>query len=197
MDRTAADPAVERYLDRVRASLRGMPGPEIEDTLLELRGHLAEQSESGVDVATLLSSLGDPEELGRQYRAERVAVKAECGGSPIHVLHSLLLLRRGSFGGWVAFALAGFGYAWAFVIGAAAIEKILSPHDVGLWYGPGGGPFPRLTIEGPGPVGTRELLGWWIVPLGLAACAALIYLTGQFGLWRIRRARKSTGWMAS
>ena len=32
MSPTFPDPAVERYLDRVRASLSGMPEPEREDT---------------------------------------------------------------------------------------------------------------------------------------------------------------------
>ena len=74
---------------------------------------------------------------------------------------------------------------------SGAIEKILSPHDVGLWWRPGSFGLPRLTVDGPGPPGTRELLGWWIVPAGLAACVVLLFATKQFARWWIRRSRAS------
>jgi hypothetical protein len=135
----------------------------------------------------VLRSLGEPEELARQYRTDQVAERAQCTGSPIVILHSLLLLRRGRPSGWVALFLAAMGYAWALVLTAAAIEKVLSPHDVGLWYR--NGFLPRLTVDGPGPPGTRELLGWWLVPFGLLAGAALFFLTKQFAQWWIRRSR--------
>jgi len=189
MNRPPLDTAVERYLDRVRAALRGMPAAEVDEILRELRGHVAERLETGGDTEAALRTLGNPEDLARQYKTESVATRAECGGSPIVILHSLLLLRRGRFKGWAPLALAAFGYAWALALGAAAIEKILSPRDVGLWYGPGTVSLPRLTVDGPGPPGTHELLGWWLVPAGLLAGALLYFLTRNFGLWWIRRSR--------
>jgi hypothetical protein len=191
MMRAGPDSDVERYLHRVRASLHGMPEAEIDEIVLELRGHIAERLDAGDDAGAALRSLGDPAALAREYRTDRVTTHAECTASPIAVLHSLLLLRRGSFTGWLVLALAAFGYAWAFALGGAAIEKILSPHDVGLWYRPGAPAMPRLMIDGPGPAGTRELLGWWFVPLGLGAGAILFLLTRQLGLWRIRRFRET------
>jgi hypothetical protein len=189
MTRAGSESDVERYLDRVRAALHGMREADIGEIVLELRGHIAERLGAGDDAAVVLRSLGNPAALAREYRTDRVTQHAECTASPIAILHSLLLLRRGSLTGWLVLALAAFGYAWALALGAASIEKILSPHDVGLWYGP---PLsmPRLMIDGPGPAGTRELLGWWFVPLGLAAGAVLFFLTRQLGLWRIRRFRE-------
>lgn len=184
-----AAPTVERYLDRVRASLRGMPEPEIDDIILELRGHIAERSGSPGGADAAIQALGDPSELSRQYRADQVTTRAEFSRSPIVILHSLLLLRRGSPAGWAALVLAALGYAWAIALGAAAVEKILSPHDVGLWIGSGAASIPRIMIDGPGPPGTREVLGWWFVPFGIAACVVLVFLTRRFGLWCIRRNR--------
>ena len=187
---TRTDPAVERYLDRVRGALRGMPASEIDDICLELRGHIAERSAPDGDVEGVLRSLGDPEGLARQYRSDRVAAKAECSGSPIVILHSLTLIRRRTFGGWAALFLAAFGYAWALTVGAAAIEKIFSPRDVGLWWRPGSWASLRLNVDGPGPPGTREILGWWIVPAGLIACVILLFATSRFARWWIRRSRR-------
>ena len=189
MPRLAARPEVERYLDRVRASLRGLPPADIDDIVLELHGHIAERSGPDGDPESAIRSLGDPVELAHQYRAESVGARAECSRSPIVMLYGLLLLRRGSVAGWAVLALAAFGYAWAIALGAAAIEKLISPHDVGLWLRPGALSLPRVTVDGPGPLGYREVLGWWFVPLGLAACAALLFLTRRFGLWWIRRSR--------
>jgi hypothetical protein len=187
MSTPAADSTVERYLERVRAHLRGMPATEVREVVLELRGHIAERSVVEGNVESVLRSLGSPGDLARQYRADSVMTRAECGGSPLVILHSLLLLRRERVGGWTALVLTTLGYAWALVLGGAAIEKIISPHDVGLWYRPGSASLPRITVDGPGPPGTHELLGWWFVPVGLAASAALLYITRAFALWWIRR----------
>lgn len=189
MNARANDPTVERFLDRVRASLRDMPAAEVEEIVLELRGHIAERSqlEGGVDAA--LRSLGDPEALARQYRTESVTAQGECSNSPITLLHSLLLLRRESPAGWPVVVLAALVYAWALALGAAAIEKILSPRDVGLWHRPGSVSLPRVMIDGPGPAGTREILGWWFVPVAALASAALFLLMRNFARWWIRRSR--------
>ncbi len=181
------DPAVERFLDRLRAALRGMPASEIDDVVLELRGHVAERLESAPDPAAALRALGDPAELARQYRHERATARAGCSRSPIVLLHGLLLLRRESWLGWISLALAALGYAWSFALAGAAIEKLLSPHDVGFWQRPGSLSLPWITVDGPGPAGSHELLGWWFVPAGLAAGALLFVLTGWFARWRIRR----------
>lgn len=183
----AADPAVDRYLQRVRAGLHGISLREVDDIIRELRAHIEERSEGG-DRETALRSLGNPDELAAQYRSERVTARVECSRSPLVVLHALLLLRGRSVAGWAVLVLAAFGYAWAIALGAAAFEKALSPGDVGLWIGPGR--LPRLTVDGPGPAGTHEVLGWWLIPLSLMACALLVTLTRRFGLWWIHRSRR-------
>ena len=187
-DDLPSDPAVERYLAAVRKGLRGMPRAEVEEILLELRAHIVERSKPGADREAALRSLGDPDELARQYRGEHAAARMECSRSPIVILHGMLLLRGRGVSGWMALALAAFGYAWAIVLGAAAIEKTLSPRDVGLWVRPDSW-LPRLMVDGPGPPGMREILGWWMVPAALIACALLTFLTRRFGLWWIHRSR--------
>lgn len=188
----AADAAVERYLERVREGLRGMPRADIDDIVKELHAHIEERSEGEGNPESALRSLGDPVELARQYRNERMAARVACSRSPLVVLHSLVLLRDRSVAGWTVLLLAALGYAWAIVFGAAAIEKVFEPRDVGLWLDPGAW-LPRLRVDGPGPPGTRELLGWWMVPVALVACAILVSLTRRFGLWWIHRSRGMRG----
>lgn len=189
MSRRGTDPTAERYLTRVRAALRGLPAPQVEDIVLELRGHISERSEAGGDLQETLRALGDPLGLARQFRAEHAATRAECSRSPLAIMQSLLLLRRGRLARWAALVLAGWGFAWSFLLAAAAVEKIFSPRDVGLWARPGGAWWPRLLLDGPGPAGTRELLGWWFVPVAAVMGAALFFLTRTGALWWIRRSR--------
>lgn len=184
----AGDAAVERYLERVREGLRGVPRADVDDILRELRAHVEERSEADGNRESALRSLGDPSELARQYRNERVAARVECSRSPLVVLHSLVLLRGRSVAGWAVLLLAALGYAWAIALAAAAFEKVFEPRDVGLWLDPGAW-LPRLRVDGPGPPGARELLGWWLIPAALVACAVLVSLTRRFGLWWIHRSR--------
>jgi hypothetical protein len=62
---------------------------------------------------------------------------------------------------------------------------------VGLWVRPGALALPRLMVDGPGPAGTRDPLGWWFVPFGIAAGALLLWLARQLGLWWIRRVQRT------
>jgi hypothetical protein len=185
------DAEVESYLSRIRVGLRGLPEREIEGILLELRGHIGERLElPGSSVDGVLQALGEPSTIVRQYRVENVLERAECGQSPITVLYSLYLLRRRGVAAFAVALVAGLGFAWALLLCAASVEKLLTPKDVGLWLVPGRWmPF-LITVDGRGPDGSKELLGWWFVPVGLAAGVLLLLATNRFGLWWIRRSRR-------
>jgi len=176
-------PTIDRYLERVCDGLDGLPRAKKDEILLELRSHLLDRAAAG-DVNDAMASLGAPEMLAREYREDDMVARAECARSPLTLLHSLILLRRRSAAGWIVLFLCALGYAWAIALAAAAVEKILSPRDVGFLVGAG---MPRLTVDGASPQGFHEILGWWIVPIGLATCAILLVVTRQFGLWWIRR----------
>ena len=109
MNSPGMERAIERYLGQVRASLRGVPRREVEDILRELHGHIAEHTASGRDVDAAIESLGDPSELARMYRTERVMTRAECAGSPFIILHGLWLLGRENPAARGVVALAAFG----------------------------------------------------------------------------------------
>jgi hypothetical protein len=195
---TEPDSRVEGYMARVRAALRGMPKREREDVLRELRGHLAERAAaSGGDVEAAIGSLGDPVDLARQYQAENVMARAECGHSPIRILHGLYVTRWRSVTGFLVTAAAMFGYAWGLALAAAAVDKLVEPAQVGLWCAPDRWWSATVVIDGSGPAGTHEVLGWWFVPAGLAAGMLLIFVTNRFGIWWIRRFRLSKSFRAA
>ena len=181
---------VERYLSRVRVGLRGLPEREIEDILRELRSHVDERLKApGASAEEVLRALGEPAALASQYRADNVMERAVCSSSPIEIFHSLYLLARRGPASFGVVLLAGLVYALGFVLMGVSIDKLLAPRDVGLFYIPGRWTPLHFIVDGHGPAGTRDLLGWWFVPSVLAVGVALLLLTNQVGLWWIRRSR--------
>ncbi|HEY7111583.1 MAG TPA: hypothetical protein VIA45_01505 [Thermoanaerobaculia bacterium] len=58
---------------------------------------------------------------------------------------------------------------------------MLAPHAVGAWVYPGG--FSLGTNSNPA---TREVLGYWLIPIGLTLDAALTIGTTRLLRWALR-----------
>ena len=145
----------------MRAALLGLPEQEVDDILRELQSHADELAE-GQGVEAALRSLGDPVDMARTYRAEKLMARAECSGSPLVILEGLRnsSLRRSRRVTVTALYISG--YANVIVLWTAGLEKLLSPSRTGLWYMPGNIWSLRLITDGTAPAGGRELLGWWL-----------------------------------
>jgi hypothetical protein len=87
--------------------------------------------------------------------------------------------------------LCGYFVAGAFFL--CALLKPIYPKTAGLWSLADAGDLSlslRLGVSGA-PANGRELLGWWIVPLGLFLGLVLVLFTFRFGLWSIRKFRRT------
>jgi len=183
---------IEAYLSKVRRSLRGMKDQDVREIIDELRSHVLDKAPAGLDTA--LASLGSPEELARQYVTDDLLARAEVSRSPLRILDSLFR--------WASLSAAGFfvllGSIGGYFLGAAsilcALLKPFFPRNTGLWVIPDGAGDSeislRLGLSGAPPDG-RELLGWWIIPIGLTVGCALVILTTRFALWCVRQYRRS------
>ncbi len=123
------------------------------------------------------------------YVAETIVARAERSFSPWLILGGIFRWAALSSAGLLMLLGSLVGYALAASFSISALMKPFAPDSVGLW---------RLTESadsfslklGPGsPPSGDELLGWWIVPLGLLIGAGLFLLTTRFGLWGLRRLR--------
>jgi hypothetical protein len=190
---TSADSQIESYLGRVRTALRGLPEKEIEDILRELRSHVGEltEEERG-DATAALQSLGDPLDLAKTYRSENQLTRAECSNSPLVILQGLRHAGSSRWERMLATALFLFGYANVVTLWAAALDKLFSPSHAGLWYTPGNLWSLVLVTSGNPPVGSRELLGWWLVPAAVVVGWVVRYLVDRIAQWWIRRYRLAT-----
>lgn len=186
---------VASYLEQVRAALRGLSQPQIEEILRELRSHVTELGGAeGQGIEAALRSLGDPIDLGNTYQSQFRIKRAECSGSPLVILQALRATTRGGLGRVAATALYAFGYVSAIDLWAAAVGKFFAPSRVGLWFNPGNfWPF-TLVTTGDAPSGAREVLGWWFVPFAFLAGFGFRYLTDRTARWWIARYRRSRKW---
>ncbi len=190
---------IDTYLAKLRGRLRGFNDAEVREVVDELRSHIADKlaTTGTANVAAVddaLAALGTPEELASQYITDNLLARAEVSRSPVQILKSLFR--------WASLSIAGFlvllgsltGYFLGIVFMLCALLKPFHPRTAGLWIIPDGAGDSEISVRlgfGSMPAG-REVLGWWIVPLGLVVGCGLVMLTTRFAVWCARRSRKPT-----
>jgi hypothetical protein len=194
-----AQQKIEAYLGRLQHILRDMNPVEAGEIVEELRSHVLDKAApagqvtaAGVDAA--LAMLGTPEELATQYTTDALLMRAEISRSPIRIFASLFR--------WASLSLAGFLVLIASIVGYflggafmwCGVLKIIHPQTAGLWLLHHGGDTWEISVRlgfATVPPDARDVLGWWVVPLGLVVGCALIMLTTHSSLWCVRRYRQS------
>lgn len=195
-----AQQTIETYLARLRARLRGIKEQDVREIVEELRSHIVDKSgagEEGVTVAGVsatLAALGSPEELASEYMTDNLLARAEMSRSPVRILESLFRWASLSVAGFFAFLLCNVGYLLGVSFVLCGLLKPIHPLTAGLWILPVGANDFMISLRlgfGSAPPGGREVLGWWIVPIGLVVGCGLVMLTTRLGLWCVRQYRKS------
>ncbi len=197
-----AEQRIEAYLSRLRERLRGMNQDEVREIVEELRGHIidkvasagisGELTAAGVDAA--LAQLGSPDKLAREYLTDSLLARAEVTRTPFGILKSVFH--------WASLSVAGFwvligstvGYFFGVVFILVGALKLIHPHTAGLWAFPKGNGDVEWAIRlgfGNVPANGREVLGWWIVPIGWIGGWGLVMLTTYIALWAVRLYRAS------
>jgi hypothetical protein len=188
------DALIERYLARLRRRLREIPEPDARDILDEIRSHLLDRAAaSGAvtadAVARAIDALGPPEDLASAYLLDDLVTRARLSRSPWLILRGLFWWASLSLAGIAALAVSLVGYVAAGAFALCALLKPIHPDTAGLWLLPD----PDATVLslrlgfGTPPAGSRELLGWWIVPLGVLLAIATAVITVRLGLACMRR----------
>lgn len=184
---------IDAYLAKLRRSLRGMKDEDVRDVVAELRSHIVDKA-SEQDIDAVIAALGTPEELAGQYRTESLFARAEVSRTPWSVLKSLFR--------WASLSIAGFfvligsllGYVTGVVLILCGYLKLVHPHTAGIWTTEEANGELQISVRlgfGSPPAGGHEVLGWWIVPLGILVGFGLVMLTTRFALWCVRQYRKS------
>jgi len=194
-----AQQKLETYLGMLRARLNGLRNEEVNDIIEELRSHIIDKSTANGELAAgkvdaALAALGNPEELASEYLTDAALARAEVSRSPLQILAGLFR--------WASLSVAGLGVLVSSLVGyfvglalvLCALLKPIHPQRAGLWTFRDSSGELHLSLRlgfGSAPVGGHDVLGWWIVPVGLVMGFRLVTLTTLFATWCVRLYRKS------
>jgi hypothetical protein len=190
---------LEMYLRTVRDHLQSLSPEDSSEILRELRSHVLDRVKGDLSNATVsatLTRLGDPREIARINLRMRVAAVAVAHPTPLAVARTLSRLAAIGGKGFLIFILSLTGYAFAGCWVLTALAKPFAPDRVGLWLLPD--PTGDLSLSlgrlGAGAAG-HDILGWWIIPIGLMVGAICAFLTYRIDLRFIRELARpqSTG----
>jgi hypothetical protein len=207
--------AVDHYLARLETAFDHMPSVERDEMIQEVRSHLLERIEAEPHVTErgvkeILRAFGDPAELASQHKTGTMLRRAVASRSPWVLLRSTLRWATTSTIGLIAFLVMVTGYGSAAVCYLSVFLKPLFPTRIGLWLRPentvtlgywdgrfSGTEAYGISVRPPvsfvlgtlgptdGPV--RELLGPWLLPLGLLCGGLLVIATTLLTRWFIGR----------
>ena len=181
---------IDTYLVELRRCLAGLPPEEVHDILQEIRGHILERTEASGELTEerlveILKALGRPEEIAPLYQVDAVVAKARASLSPRLVLRAVRRWSVVSGWGLVLFVLGVIGYSAGFSLMLSALLKFVWPDKVGAWAASGG----HFVIGTTSVPGARDVLGWWLVPIGLVVGSLIVLGTARLLLWTLRFAR--------
>lgn len=160
-------PALAAYISQLDRVLFPLGETERQEILHEIRAHLAdsaaaETGDEGQRAAAAIRKLGSARVVGQAYLSESLLERASHGLRPGLTVLGLATALGGGLGMTVLGLVFAFGYLALTIIAISTVGKLIVPasglwlHDTGAW---------SLSFA-PMP-GAREVLGWWIVPIGV------------------------------
>tara|TARA_R110000764_G_scaffold23864_4_gene57982 strand:+ start:688 stop:1269 length:582 start_codon:yes stop_codon:yes gene_type:complete len=159
-------PALDAYLVELEEVLAPLGDSERREILQEIRAHLiesaaAETGAEGQRAASAIRKLGSARVVGQAYLSESLLERASHGLRPDLTAMGLMTALGGGLGMTALGLVFAFGYLALTIIAIATVGKLIVPasglwlHDTGAW---------SLSFEAM--PNSREVLGWWIVPIG-------------------------------
>ena len=190
---------IESYLSRLRKQLHRRSAGNWKESVSELRSHIVERATVGgekteASVEDVLQSLGSPEDLAEQYLTDALPWDLEPNSARCGYTHGFSRWTRLIATGVPVLLLATVGYFFGAVLLICALSKLFHPDSAGLWRIPD---VHDITVSlrlgfgsGHPPVGSADLLGWWIIPIGLLSACLLLSMATRLALCSLRLFRR-------
>jgi uncharacterized membrane protein len=180
---------IDAYLMQLQRSLGELPPEEVNEILQEIRGHILERAEASGELTDerlveILKALGRPEEIAPLYHADALMARARSSLSPRVVMRGVHRWSTVSAWGFALFIIGVVGYATGGALILAGVGKIFAPSQIGAWVG-----LHSFDIGVNNDPSAREVLGWWLVPVGVVGGSLLMMATTRALRWTLRFAR--------
>jgi uncharacterized membrane protein len=171
------DTQMENYLATMRLQLAPLTLGDREEIVMEIAAHVRDSAEqSGTSVEAVLARLGPAQALAKEYRDGLLISRASRSFSPLVLLRATLRLATKSVAGIFVFFLSILGYSFGAGFVIIAFSKMIVPAHTGAWV-EGGRMIAFGAFEYGIPASAHEVLGLWIIPLGLTAGSLTLLLT--------------------
>lgn len=169
---------VHNYLKSLMKFLSRLDKEDADDVLREIECHIydvmdiREKSGQIINAEAILNGFGQPRKLANQYVDHILE-----GSPPPTGFKAIQRVKRRATKG-LYFATGFFGYVVSITILAIGLYKPFDPDSVGVWANETGESF-IIGALSQAPVGTQEMLGWWIVPFAIGLGMGGAYLTNR------------------
>jgi uncharacterized membrane protein len=184
MNQKSSIASADMYLSRLRTALADLPASEVEEILREFRSHILEREETGQgNVQRIFGELGSPEDIAALYRTDALVARARLTFSPLLMFKAASQVATKSFLGFASLMIALFGYLTGTAFLWCAVMKPIWPQRIGLWVSDHRFSMGDMVDRG---AHAQELLGWWIIPIGLVCGIVIILLTTLLLRWLLR-----------
>ncbi|HVG91366.1 MAG TPA: hypothetical protein VNB54_07735 [Alphaproteobacteria bacterium] len=173
-----SNPMIESYFDALSTQLADLPPARRVEVVRELRAHVLDRLEqitvpSDNDCRTVLTALGAPEEIARQYRVELLLNRSAWRISPWKMLRTLSRWTLTGIQGYIVFVVALIGYLLGASFYLTALLKPLFPHHIGIFVSHEGLNIARFPDPPPG----TELVGAYYIPIAVCLGFLFTFLT--------------------
>jgi hypothetical protein len=213
---TPAPVNIDQYLAALRKACKGVQPSVRDEFVQEIHSHILDRLEVEGDhneavVSRILSTLGDPKVLAKQFTTDVLLQRATRTISPWVILRGLAHWSTAGIAGLLVLVATLFGYGFAIVCFLCLLLKPFIPDHIGLWLSPN-----TLTLGywdghlansilvgtslrppifcvlgtlGPtnGPI--QELVGVWIYAICLVGAGLSFFaqwMIQRFGLKKVR-----------
>lgn len=183
------------YLQQVESLCGLLNKRQKNDIQMELKAHLLEsyiQLDTGDEVSRIsesIAKLGHPQEFIPLWVEERLLNGAQPGSSTRNLF---FLLKSNAVRGAQQFTFSlvvGFGYLLSFYFFIMSVMKIFFPDHVGVYLSSSGIPFLGYVDA----EGFTEVLGYWLIPVGLGTAIFLqLLLNGLVRRWISPKSRQTS-----
>ena len=190
---TSPQGSMDTYLAEFRRQLRSLPDEQATDIVEEIRSYIRDTAGAGghmteASLTAALSRLGTPSALAAGYVTDNLLARAQHNGMPWSILRAIFHWATLSVKGALVFIVCVIGYAFGASFLITSLVKPFNPR-AGLWLIDDDTFSLVLGLTDLSPRG-HELLGWKLIPIGLALGGGTILLTTYFAQSCIRQYRQ-------